>query len=117
MANENKSLLFLTRDDFLEFCKVAVLEAAHDAVAAGPTSSGEATFALLATTDEKHLQKYVESLSKGLMGNAAVQVEAAGSLDASAIAYSVFNTAAAVLLKEVWGPDAERNQRKIPGTP
>ncbi len=116
MAGENEALFFLTDDLFLDFCKVAVLDAAHDGVLATPTSSGVATFALLATTDPKVLEEYKMSLARGLLGNPAVQTEAAGGKVASAINWNVYQTAAQLLRDEIWGPEAAKGQRSIPGT-
>jgi len=117
MANENKALAFLTDTDFNDFCEVAVLDAASTAIEGSPTSSGEATFALLATSDAKYLKAYRQSLAKILVGQAAVQAAADAGSPASAIAWALYQGAASIMLAEVWGPDAERNPKQIPGTP
>lgn len=123
MAGENKALRYRTDADFVAFCEVAVLDAAHDAVLGSPTSSGQATFALLATTDSKFLKAYRDSLANILIGNPTVQAHAAtGSGDvegdpASEISWAIFQGGAQLMLAEVWGPNAENDKRAIPGTP
>ena len=117
MANENKALKFLTDSEFNEFCEVAVLDAASTAIQGSPTSSGEATFALLATSDAAYLKAYRQSLAKILVGNDTVQAAAANGDAAADIAWTLYQGAAAIMLAEVWGPDAVRHEKNIPGTP
>ena len=117
MANENKALKFLTDPAFNEFCEVAVLDAASTAIQGSPTSSGEATFALLATSDAAYLKAYKQSLAKILVGNEDVQSVAAADGDAGDVLWSLYQGAAAIMLAEVWGKDAVRHEKNIPGTP
>jgi len=117
MADENKALDYILDADFNDYCEVAVLDAASIAVQGSPTTSGQATFALLATSDNQYLKAYRNSLAKILVGNATVQAAAAAGNPASSIAWNLYQGAAAIMLAEVWGPDAERNTKQIPGTP
>ncbi len=117
MADENKALAYLKDADFDDLCRVAVLDAASTAIQGSPTSSGEATFALLATSDSDYLKAYTKSLAKILVGNDLIQARAAQGYPASDIDWNLFQGAAAIMLKEVWGPAAENHPKKIPGTP